>query len=420
MKHLFLLITAFIALPLSASTSGTGRQRFLMDFGWRFTLGDPPSAEKAAFDDKAWRELNVPHDWSIEGPWSKDNPSGSAGGYATIGIGWYRKSFRVPQEFSGRRVLLDFNGVFNHSDVWINGQKVGHNEYVYIGFECDLTPWIRLDRDNVISVRVDNLRQASRWYTGSGIYRHVWLVVTSPLHVASWGIFVTTPQITTAEAQVKILTTLRYDSDESRNVTLVTHIVDPKGKRVSSRESALEVAPRAEVTATQESTVPNPQMWTLETPRLYRAITEVREGDHLSDTYETPLGVRADRFDVNNGFMLNGTRVIIRGVCLHDDLGALGVVAIESGIERRLKILKTIGVNAIRLSHDAHSPEMLDLADRLGLLVFDEAFDKWDGFLPDGTGWRRDLGATIQRDRNHPSKIYLERRQRDDSAHVHA
>lgn len=151
----------------------------------------------------------------------------------------------------------------------------------------------------------------------------MWLVVTSPLHVANWGIFVTTPQITTAEAQVKILTTLRYDSDESRNVTLVTHIVDPKGKQVSSRESALEVAPRAEVTATQESTVPNPQMWTLETSMLYRAITEVREGDHLSDTYETPFGVRAVRFDVNNGFMLNGTRVIIRGVCLHDDLGAL-------------------------------------------------------------------------------------------------
>jgi beta-galactosidase len=403
MKYFFLLMTGFFVFPLSASASETGRQRFRMDFGWRFTLGDPPSAEKATFDDKSWRELNVPHDWSIEGPWSKNNPSGSAGGYAPIGTGWYRKSFRVPQEFAGRRVLLDFDGVFNRSDVWINGQKVGHNEYGYIGFECDLTPWIRLDRNNVIAVRVDNLRQASRWYTGSGIYRHVWLVVTSPLHVANWGTFVTTPHITAAEAQVKILTTLRNDSDESRNVTLVTHIVDPTGKQVSSRESALEVAPRMEITATQESAVPSPQLWTLEAPILYHAITEVREGDRQSDTYETPFGVRAVRFDVNNGFMLNGTRVVIKGVCLHDDLGALGAAALESGIERRLKILKTIGVNAIRLSHDAHSPEMLDLADRLGLLVFDEAFDKWDGFLPDGTGWRHDLYATILRDRNHPS-----------------
>jgi beta-galactosidase len=402
MKHFFLLIAAIIVFPFWASASEAGRQRFRMDFGWRFTLGDPPGAEKANFDDKTWRELNVPHDWSIEGPWSKDNPSGSAGGYAPIGIGWYRKTFHVPQEVSGRRVLLDFDGVFNRSDVWINGQKVGHNEYGYIGFECDLTPWIRLNRDNVIAVRADNLRQASRWYTGSGIYRHVWLVVTSPLHVANWGTFVTTPQISTTGAQVKILTTLRNDSDESRHVTLVTHIVDPRGNQVASRESALDVAPRAKVTSTQESTVPNPQMWTLETPVLYRAATQVREDDHLSDTYETPFGVRTVRFDVNNGFVLNGTRVVIKGVCLHDDLGALGAAALESGIERRLKILKTIGVNAIRLSHDAHSPEMLDLADRLGLLVFDEAFDKWNGFLPDGAGWKDDLQATILRDRNHP------------------
>ena len=173
-----LLITALVVFPRSMSATETGRQRFRMDFGWRFTLGDPPNAERANFDDKPWRELDVPHDWSIEGPWSKDNPSGSAGGYASIGIGWYRKSFRVPQDFGGRRVLVDFDGVFNRSDVWINGQKVGHNEYGYIGFESDLTPWIRPNRDNVIAVRVDNLRQASRWYTGSGIYRHVWLVVT--------------------------------------------------------------------------------------------------------------------------------------------------------------------------------------------------------------------------------------------------
>ena len=374
-----------------------------MDFGWRFTLGDPPNAEKPTFDDTAWRQLNVPHDWSIEGPWSKDNPSGSAGGYAPIGIGWYRKSFHVPSEFKGRRVLLEFDGVFNRSDIWVNGRKVGHNEYGYIGFECDLTPWIHLDRDNVIAVRVDNLLQASRWYTGSGIYRHVWLTVTSPVHVANWGTFVTTPRILAAEAQVNIVTTLRNDSDESRRLSLVTKLIDPTGKLVTSTESALEIAPRAEFSAQQTSTVPNPRIWTLEVPMLYRAISEVREGGSLSDTYETPFGVRSIGFDVNNGFMLNSTRVILKGVCLHDDLGALGAATYESGIERRLKILKTIGVNAIRLSHDAHSPEMLDLADGLGLLVFDEAFDKWEGFLPDGTGWKQDLRATILRDRNHPS-----------------
>lgn len=403
MKRCLFLIVALVLLQLSAAASDAGRHRFRMDFDWKFMLGDPPGAEKAAFDDSTWRDLDVPHDWSIEGPWAKDNPSGSAGGYASIGIGWYRKHLRLPLDFSGRRVLLDFDGVFNRSDVWVNGQKVGHNEYGYIGFQCDLTPWIRLGHDNVIAVRVDNLRQVSRWYTGSGIYRHVWLVVTAPLHVANWGTYVTTPQISAAEAQVKIQITLRNDSDESRHTSLMTRIADPAGTLISSCESVLDVAPRSEVTVSQEVIVSHPQLWTLESPVLYRAVTEVREGDRLSDTYETPFGIRIIRFDVNNGFALNGTRVIIKGVCLHDDLGALGAVALESGIERRLKTLKTIGVNAIRLSHDAHSPEMLDLADRLGLLVFDEAFDKWQGFLPDGTSWKDDLRATILRDRNHPS-----------------
>lgn len=374
-----------------------------MDFGWRFTLGDPPGAEKAAFDDSEWRALDVPHDWSIEGPWSKGNPSGSAGGYAPIGVGWYRKRFRLPQEFGGRRVLLDFDGVFNHSDVWINGQKVGHNENGYVGFECDLTPWIHPGRDNVIAVRVDNLRQASRWYTGSGIYRHVWLVVTSPLHVALWGTYVATPQVTSAEARVKIQTKLRNDSDEPRTAALVADIIDPGEKHVVSGESPVEIAPRSQVTVTQEVVVPRPQLWTLNAPALYHVNTKVREDSRLADTYETPFGIRVVRFDVDNALTLNGERVILKGVCLHDDLGALGAAAFESGFERRLAILKSIGVNAIRLSHDAHAPGLLDLADRMGLLVFDETFDKWYGFLPDGTGWKEDLRAMLERDRNHPS-----------------
>src|SRR5215469_4915332 len=272
MKQVLLLLAALIVFPPSTPASESGRQRFRMDFDWRFTLGDPPDAEKPTFDDKSWRELNVPHDWSIEGPWSKDNPSGSAGGYAPIGIGWYRKSFHAPSEFRERRVLLEFDGVLNHSDVWVNGRKVGHNEYGYIGFECDLTPWIRLNRDNVIAVRVDNLRQASRWYTGSGTYRHVWLIVTSPLHVANWGTFVTTSKITTAETQVSIVTTLRNDSDESRKFTLATQIIDPAGERVASTQSALEALPRSEFTTSQLFTVSTPRLWTLEAPAFYRAV----------------------------------------------------------------------------------------------------------------------------------------------------
>jgi len=391
---------SLIAIPASAQNA---RQRFKMDFGWKFTLGDPPQAEAARFDDSAWRKLDVPHDWSIEGPWKQDNPSGRAGGFATIGIGWYRKTFHLPQELAGKRLLLDFDGVFDHSDVWINGQKIGHNENGYVSFECDITPWARPDRDNVIAVRVDNLKQASRWYTGSGIYRHVWLVATSPVHVAHWGTYVTTPEVTPGSASVVVQTTLRNDTDDDSRRDLVLRIADPAGKQVAEQTTPVEVPPRSEKTVTQRVKVPSPQLWSLDTPVLYRATNELREAGQVLDNYDIPFGIRAIKFDVNNAFQLNGKRVVIKGVCLHHDLGALGAAALESGIEERLKVLKTIGVNAIRLSHNPNAPEILDIADRLGLLVFDEAYDKWYGLLPDGTGWKDDLTSFIRNHRNHPS-----------------
>ena len=379
------------------------RQRFSMDFGWRFTLGDPPEAERATFNDSSWRTLDVPHDWSIEGPWKPDNPSGRAGGFAPIGIGWYRKSFRLPPELTGKRLLLDFDGIFNRSDVWVNGQKVGHNENGYVSIECDVTLWARADRDNVIAVRVDNLKQASRWYTGSGIYRHVWLVATSPVHVAHWGTYVTTLEVSLGQAVIAIQTTVRNDTDKPSHTSLPVRVLDPAGKQVGEQTTPVEVPPRSETTASQIVTVAHPRLWSLESPQLYRTISELREGDRVLDIYETPFGMRTIKFDVNSGFQLNGKRIVIKGVCLHHDLGALGAAALASGIEVRLKVLKTIGVNAIRLSHNPNAADVLDIADRLGLLVFDEAFDKWYGFLPDGTGWKRDLSAFIRNHRNHPS-----------------
>lgn len=404
-----LLITAvLIPLTLPAQAADSPRQRLLMDFGWRFALGDPAEAERANFDDKQLRSLDVPHDWSIEGSWAKDNPSGIAGGFAPIGIGWYRKSFRVPPEWKGQRVFLEFDGVFNRADVWVNGQKVGHNENGYFGFECDLTPWIRLGRDNVIAVRADNLKQASRWYTGSGIYRHVWLTVTDPLHVARHGSYVTTPEISDSQALVKISTTVQNDSDDARNGVMLTRILDPAGNAVGQAESAVAVPPRGMATVTQEIRAARPHLWAPTSPRLYRAVSELRHGhddQRLADRYETPFGIRTVRFDVNNGFTLNGKRIILKGVNLHHDLGALGAASFEAGYERRLKILMSLGVNAIRLSHNPHSPELLDMADRLGLLIFDEAYDKWYGFLSSGAPWKEDLEAFIRRDRNHPSVI---------------
>lgn len=376
-----------------------------LDFGWKFTLGDPALAEGAKFNDSAWRTLDVPHDWSIEGPWLESNPSGSAGGYATIGMGWYRKSFHLPEDWNGKRIFAEFDGVFDHSDVWVNGEKVGHNEYGYIGFECDLTPWVKFGKDNVIAVRVDNLKQASRWYTGSGIYRHVWLTVTDPLHVGHWGTYVTTPEITSVSAKVKVVTTLRNDSDTSRDCTLVTRLVDPHGSDAGSEQSVVKVPPRAEISVTQFVITPKPQLWAPESPQLYKAVSEIRSGAHVLDTYETSFGIRTIKWDVKSGFTLNGKRIIIKGVCLHHDLGAIGAAALEPAIERRLKIAMSMGVNAVRLSHNPYSPEMLELCDRLGLIVWDESFDKWYGFLPDGTGWKDDLKAFVQRDRNHPSVV---------------
>jgi beta-galactosidase len=390
-------------LLVAPAVAQSPRQRFRMDFGWKFTLGDPPQAESPRFDDSAWRQLDVPHDWSIEGPWKPDNPSGRAGGFAPIGIGWYRKSFRLPPELAGKRLYLDFDGVFNRADVWVNGQKVGHNENGYVSFECDITPWARTNRDNVIAVRVDNLKQASRWYTGSGIYRHVWLVATDPVHVAHWGTYVTTPEVRPGAASVEIRTTLRNDTDENASRELVARIADPGGKPVTAQSTQVEVPARGETTVTQKLSIPDPQLWSLETPVLYRATSELRDAGRVLDDYHTPFGIRTIKFDVNHGFQLNGKRVVIKGVCLHHDLGALGAAALGSGIEERLKVLKTIGVNAIRLSHNPNAPEILDLADRMGLLVFDEAYDKWYGLLPDGTGWKHDLTSFILNHRNHPS-----------------
>jgi len=390
-------------LLLTTASAQPARRRFSLDFGWKFTLGDPPQAERTNFDDRAWRSLDVPHDWSIEGPWKQDNPSGRAGGFATIGIGWYRKTFRLPQELAGKRLLLGFDGVFNRADVWVNGQKVGHNGNGYVSFECDLTPWARANGDNVIAVRVDNLKQASRWYTGSGIYRHVWLVATSPVRVAHWGTYVTMPDVRADRASVVIQTILRNDTDEPSRANLTVRIAGPDGKQVAEQTAPVEVPPRGETTTTQRLAVPNPRLWSLETPQLYHATSELRDGDRVLDSYDTPFGIRTIKFDVNSGFLLNGKRVVIKGVCLHHDLGALGAAALQSGIEERLKILRTIGVNAIRLSHNPNAPDVLNLADRLGLLVFDEAYDKWDGFLPDGTGWKKDLTSFIRNHRNHPS-----------------
>ena len=396
----------------------------LLDSGWRFFKGDPsgssrmlfPSAATMRFDAVAWRTVDLPHDFSVEGPWSKDSPSGWSGGYAPLGEGWYRRTFRLPERWVGKHIYLEVDGAFNEAEVWIDGKAAGVNRYGYLGFDTDATPWLldgngklKPDDAHLIAIRVDNSRQASRWYTGSGLYDHVWLRAVDAVHVPPHGTYVTTPDVTDAFAHVRVETTLRNVSGEACAAALSTRLIDPEGKPAAEpATTTVAVPPHGESTVTQTITVLSPQLWDLSTPRLYQAISHVStDADHgapLAD-YATAFGIRTIAWDATRGFVLNGRRVTVKGVDLHHDLGALGAAAYAAGFERRIRILKDVGINAVRLAHNPHSPQMLDQCDRLGLLVFDEAFDKWNHFQPDGTGWKQDLGRFIRRDRNHPSVI---------------
>ena len=404
---------ATMAMLVGRPASAAAQQRVVADFdpAWKFHLGDVPHGEELSLDDSGWRLLDLPHDWSIEGEFSAANPAGAGGGALPGGIGWYRKSFLVPTTDSGRVTFVEFDGVYRNSDVWINGHHLGMRPYGYSSFSYELTPYLRYGARNLIAVRVDNSKQPnSRWYSGSGIYRHTRLVTTQPVHVDHWGTYVTTPTVTARAARVSIRTTLRNESPDDRPVVLRTIIYDAAGKEVASaasprrlqRDSAMEIA--------QELVVRRPSLWSIQRPYVYRAVTRVECGRVLCDDYTTPFGIRTFVFRADSGFFLNGTHVKIRGVCLHHDLGALGSALNDRALERQLQIMQAMGVNAIRTSHNPPAPELLDLADRMGFIVMDEAFDMWrkpktefDYHLDFPEWHERDLSDMVLRDRNHPS-----------------
>ena len=406
-----------------------GRRHENFDAGWRFLKGDPEDAQTVTFDDSHWRTLDLPHDWSIEGPYDKSAPSGAPCGYLPCGIGWYRKTFRAGPECQGKKVFIQFDGIYMNSDVWINGHHLGKRPYGYIGFQYDLTPYLNTDQNNVLAVRADNsLQPSSRWYTGSGIYRHVWLTVTTPVHVGYQGTYVHTPEISTDRAGVIVETHVQNDNDAPVTVTLASTIVDSHGKRVASKATEFDMAGAASFDCRQSLEISRPQLWSTKRPTLYTLRTEVRTGDETVDTYDTPFGVRQIHFDADKGFSLNGQAVILKGMCNHHDLGPLGAALWDQALERRLRQLKAMGCNSIRVAHNPSSPELLDMCDRLGLLVVNETFDEWregwkfeDGRLVCGTGQRgkarqgyhlyfdewaeKDLTDHLVRDRNHPCVI---------------
>ena len=404
---LCLAATAATATPAAAQ-----RQRLSMDPGWRFTLGDPAGAAQPGFDDRQWRRLDLPHDWSIEGTPREDAPAGGRGGYFPTGIGWYRKAFRLPTGARGREAWLEFDGVYMNGEVWVNGTRLGQRPYGYSSFAYDITARL-VPGVNVVAVRVDNSAQpSSRWYNGSGIYRHVWLTLVDPLHVGHWGTFVTTPRADSAGADVVVRTRVENSSSAARRGSLRSVVLDNAGREVARAETTVAVAGGQVVELEQRLRVDAPRLWSVEAPNLYTLRAEVLEGQRAADVVTTPFGIRTIVYDADRGFLLNGRRVKMNGVNLHHDGGAVGAAVPERVWERRLEVLKAMGVNAIRTSHNPPAPEFLDLCDRLGFLVMDEAFDEWTiAKVPEGyhryfAEWsERDVTDFVHRDRNHPSIV---------------
>jgi len=407
-----LLLLGLAALSLTASPAAGQRQRLSMDPGWRFTLGDPAGAEQPGFDDHRWRRLDLPHDWSIEGTPRQDAPGGGAMGYYPAGIGWYRKAFRLPAGAQNKDAWLEFDGIYMNSDVWINGVHLGRRPYGYIGFAYDVTRHL-VPGVNLVAVRVDNsLQPNSRWYSGSGIDRHAWLTIVDPLHVGHWGTYLRTPVVDSAGAGVVIRTRVENDGAAPRRGVLRSVVLDSAGREIARTETPFSVTAGQHVELEQRLHIAAPRLWSLETPYLYALRSELREGTRAADVTTMAFGVRTIAYDRDHGFLLNGRHVKMRGVNLHHDAGGLGAAVPERVWQRRLELLKAMGANAIRTSHNPPAPEFLDLCDRLGFLVMAEAFDEWTiGKVPEGyhryfAEWsERDLTDFVHRDRNHPSIV---------------
>jgi beta-galactosidase len=447
-----------LATGLRAAEDAAPRERVNFDAGWRFQKDDPagvdgrlayvnlkpwllasanaftkktpaeapkgdPGADvsyaQPGFDDSGWRQLDLPHDWGIEGPFKQEYP-GETAKLPWWGVAWYRKSFDVPASDKGREVFLDVDGAMAYAAVWCNGHFAGGWPYGYASFRVDLTPFLKFGGKNVVAVRLDNPPDSSRWYPGGGIYRNVWLVKTAPVHVAHWGAEITTPEVSRDAATVKIVTKIANASAAKTDVQVRTQLFRLVGKNGATTREPVEspaaasasIEPGRDAAVTQTVAVKTPQLWSVDAPNLYVAVTEIAQDGKVVDSVETTFGIRKIEFLVDRGFFLNGERVPIKGVCLHHDLGALGAAFNLRAAQRQLELMKEMGANALRTTHNPPAPEVLDLCDRMGILVMDESFDCWrvpkkpNGYNLLFDDWaERDLRAMIRRDRNHPSVI---------------
>jgi beta-galactosidase len=419
------LLLACGATLLPAQQTPPLRDTTLFDHDWKFFLGDAPGADRPAFDDSAWRTLDLPHDWSIEGggkpqvpgeqegPFDAKSPAGAGGAYLDGGVGWYRKTFTLPAGKKGRQFSILFDGAYENADVYLNGTKLGSHPYGFTSFHYDLTPSLKFGPEaNVLAVRLDVKQPGLRWYSGAGIYRHVWLIDTARVHVPTWGTYVTTPKADANGSEIKVVLQVQNDGKTTADAAVRTVLLDPAGTEVAHQETPAHLAPGAVSSTTQDFSLASAHLWSCDDPALYKAVTTISVDGNAVDSVTTRFGIRTIKFTVDRGFFLNGRHVQIKGVCDHHDLGCLGAAAYRRAIQRQLETIKSFGGNALRTSHNPPSPELLDLCDEMGILVMDEAFDEWKenhqkyGYGDAFDQWSEpDLVSMLQRDRNHPSVI---------------
>jgi len=398
---------------VSTGAQGVAREIIKADSTWKFSVGDSPGADKPEFDESAWRTVNLPHDWSIELRPDQKNPSGSGGGYFPTGVGWYRKTFNAPKNWGNKAASIEFDGVYRNTTVYLNGYKLGTHDFGYTSFSFDLSPRLNPGKTNVLAVRVDNSAQPnSRWYTGSGIYRHVRLVAVERVHVAKWGVFIAAPEVSATQARLLLSTQVVRGGDTLPGLELKTTILAPSGVKLAETRSTIEGTAQSSTEITQRVSLADPALWSIETPQLCHAVTQITRSGKILDEVVTPFGIRSLAWSVDRGFLLNGKPVKLHGGSVHHDNGPLGAAAFDRAEERKVELLKAAGNNAVRTAHNPPSPAFLDACDRLGLLVLEDAFDVWtrakvkfDYALAFDQSWSEDLDSMVLRDRNHPAVV---------------
>jgi beta-galactosidase len=424
MRNQFAIILLLLICIACQQNSQTARNESLFDDDWKFYRGDVEGAELPVFDDRTWRTVDLPHDWSIEnlpaqksgevvGPFSTESIGTTATGYTVGGTGWYRKIFTLPVNEKIKQTIISFDGVYMNCDVWVNGHFLGNHPYGYTAFQFDISEYLNpAGKANVIAVKVKNEGKNSRWYSGSGIYRHVTLIQKQAVSVAHNGVFINTERISSDEAEIKFSAIVENKAGDASKVKLVISAVDGEGKIIKTVETSEVTVSTENHEFIQNITIPKAKLWSIEEPNLYTAEIQVMADGKIVDKVSETFGIRTIRFDAKNGFQLNGKTVLLKGGCMHHDNGFLGSATIDRAEERRVELMKNNGFNAIRTSHNPPSTQFLDACDRLGVLVLDEAFDQWvrpknpeDYNLYFKDWWEKDLESMVYRDRNHPSVI---------------